>query len=77
MYTIQHTHAHHTHTHDSIYASVYTYTHCGHTDYLAKFCYDKIHALNFAIKNVWLGKVLTLMDPRKFGYQKSLLLYLM
>ena len=51
-----HTHAHHAHTHD-LYAHVYTCTHCGRTGHLAKFCYDRINALNFANKFVWLGKV--------------------
>jgi len=32
-----HTHASHVYTHDTIYAYVYTCTHCGRTGYLAKF----------------------------------------
>jgi len=36
-----HTHAYHAHTHDSMYANVYTCTHCGRKGHLAKFCYDR------------------------------------
>ena len=52
----RHTHAHHAHTHDSLYAHVYTCTHCGHKGHLAKFCYDRINVSNFANKFVWVRK---------------------
>ena len=52
----EHTHARHAHTYDSLYSNVYTCTHCVRTGYLAKFCYDRIHALNFVIKNIWVRK---------------------
>ena len=52
----RHTHAHHAHTHDSLYASVYTCTHCGRKGHLAKFCYDRLNTLNFVSKNVWVRK---------------------
>ena len=63
----RHTHASHVHTHDTLYASVYTCTHCGHMGHLAKFCYDRINVSNFANKSFGLGKVLTLMDPKRYG----------
>ena len=72
----RHIHAHHAHTHDSIYAHVYTCTHCRRKGHLAKFCYDRVHNVNFANKFVWVKKVANLMDPRKCGYQNSPLLYL-
>ena len=50
----RHTHAFHVHTHDTMYARVYTYTHCGRKVHLANFCYDRIHALNFTSKHVWV-----------------------
>ena len=34
----RHTHAHHAHTHDSLYARVYTCTHCGYKGHITKFC---------------------------------------
>ena len=43
----RHAHASHAHTHDSMYAHVYTCIHCGRTDYIARFCYDRIHNSNF------------------------------
>ena len=53
---LRHTHAHHAHTHDSMYAHVYTCTHCDRKGHLAKFYYDKINDLNFTSKNVWVKK---------------------
>ena len=58
-YKLRHTHAHHAHTHDSMYAHVYTSTHCGRKGHLLKFCYDRINDSNFANKLFGLGKVLT------------------
>ena len=63
----RHTHVSHAHTHDTMYARVYTCTHCGCKDHLAKFCYDKINVLNFASKNVWVRKGVNPENPRKFG----------
>jgi len=37
---------------DTMYAHVYTCTHCGRKGHLAKFCYDKINILNFTKKFV-------------------------
>ena len=73
----RHTHAHHNHTHDSLYANVYTCTHCGRTGHLAKFCYNRLNALNFVNKNVWVRKGANPGGPKKVWDQNLLLLYLM
>ena len=72
-----HTHAHHAHTHDSKYAHVYTCTYYGRKGHLAKFCYDRVHNVNFANKFVWVRKGANPIDPIEYGYQNSLLFYLM
>ena len=64
-----HTHAH---THDSMYASVYTCTHCGRKGHLGKFCYDRIHALNFASNHVWVRKGTNYHGPKKVWVPKSI-----
>ena len=71
----RHTHAHHAHTLDFMYVRVYTCTHCDRKGHLVKFYYDRIHVLNFTCKNIWVKKGAN-PDPRKFGYQKPLLLHL-
>ena len=73
----RHTHAPHIHTHNTMYAHVYTCTHCGRKGHLAKFCYDRVHDVNLANRFVGLEKELTPLDPKEYGYQKSLLFYLM
>ena len=50
----RHTHASHVHAHHTLYAHVYTCTHCGRNDHLAKFCFDRIHDVNLANKFVWV-----------------------
>ena len=62
-----HTHALHIHTHNTMYAHVYTCTHCGRKSHLAKFCYDRIHDSNFVNKFIWVRKMLTPMDPKSMG----------
>jgi len=52
----RHTHASHAHTHDTMYAHVYTSTHCGRKDHLAKFCFDRINDSKFANRFVWVRK---------------------
>ena len=52
----RHTHASHVHTHNTLYAHVYTCTHCGRKGHLAKFYFDKIHDVNLANKFVWVRK---------------------
>ena len=64
----QHTHASHAHTYDIMYAHVYTYTHCGCKDHLAKFCYDRLNDSNFANKFDWVRKGATLIDLIRYGY---------
>ena len=66
----RHTHASHAHTHDSLYARVYVCTHCDRKDHLAKFCYDRIHALNFASKNIWVRKGANPEGPKKVWVPK-------
>ena len=61
----QHTHTYHAHTHDPIYSTMLTCTHCGRTGHLAKFCYDRINAINFASKNVWVRKGTNPHGPKK------------
>ena len=63
----QHTHAHQAHTHDPMYSNMYICTHCGRTGHLAKFCYDRIYALNFARRMFGLGKALTLWTEENLG----------
>ena len=52
----RHTHAPHIPTHNTMYAHVYTCTHCGRKGHLTKFCYDKLHDSNLATKFVWVRK---------------------
>ena len=73
---IRHTHAPHVHTHNTMYAHVYTCTHCGRKGHLAKFCYDRIHDSNFINKFVWVRKGANPHGPKRDGYQNPLLFYL-
>ena len=66
----QYTHASHLHTHDTMYAHLYTCTHCGRTGHLAKFYYDRIHNLNFANKFVWVRKGANLHGLKKLWVPK-------
>ena len=59
-------------THDSIYANVYTCTHCGRAGHLAKFCYDRLNVLNFASKNVSVRKGANPYGPKKVCVPKSI-----
>ena len=52
----RHTYAPHAHTHNTMYAHVYTCTHCGRKGHLTKFCYDRLNTSNFASKFVWVRK---------------------
>ena len=58
-------------THDTMYAHVYTCTHCGRTAYLAKFCYDRIHDSIFANKYVWIRKCVNPHGLKKVWVPKS------
>ena len=44
--------ARHDHTHTHKHPKVYKCIHCGRKGHLAKFCFDKMHHVNFANKNV-------------------------
>ena len=70
----RHTHAHHAHTHDSLYARMYTCTHCCHKDHLAKFYYDRIHALNFASKNIWVRRATNPHGLKKVWVPRTILI---
>jgi len=70
----QHTQAPHIQTHNTMYAHVYTCTHCRRKGRLAKFCYDRYMIQILQIDLFGLGKELTLMNPKEYGY---LLFYLM
>ena len=64
---LQHTYTHHAHTNDSVYAHVYTCTHCGRKGHLAKFCYDRIIIQILQISLSGLGKVLTPWTQESVG----------
>ena len=74
---LRHTHAPHVHTLNTMYAHVYTCTHCGHKGHLARFCYVRIHDENLANNFVWVRKGTNPYDPKGNGYQRPPLLYLM
>ena len=67
----QHTHASHAHTHDTRYAHVYTCTHCGRKGHLARFCYDRVHNVNFANKFVWVRKGTNPHGPNRVWVPKA------
>ena len=58
----QHTHASHVRTHDTMYAHVYTCTHCGRKGHLVRFCYDRLIISNFANNGVIERKNHTLQE---------------
>ena len=66
----QHTHASHVHTHDTMYARVYTCTHCGRKCHLIKFCYDRLNILKFSNKFVWVRKSANLHRLKKVWVPK-------
>ena len=61
----------HNHTHTHIHPKVYKCTHCGRKGYLAKFCYDKMHHINFANKYVWVPYKTNPQGPKKKWVPKS------
>ena len=65
------------HAHNTLYAHVYTCTHYGRKGHLIKFCFDRINDSNFANRFVWIKKGANPHGPKKYGYQKPLLFYLM
>jgi len=60
-----------------MYARVYTCTHCGRTGHLAKFCYDRINALNFASKLVWVRRGTNPYGPKKVWVARSIPIFFM
>ena len=68
------THASHVHAHNTMYAHVYTCTHCGRKGHLAKYCYDKIHDVNLATKFVWVRKGANPHGPNKVWVPKVTLI---
>ena len=67
----RHTHAYHTHTNDSMYAHVYTCTHCGRKGHLAKFYYDRINDSNFANKFICVRNGTNPHEPNRVWVPKS------
>jgi len=67
----RHTHAAHVHTHNTMYAHVYTCTHYGRKGHLAKFCYDRVHNVNFANKFVWVRKGANFHGPNRVWVPKA------
>ena len=64
--------ARHDHTHTHMHPKVYTCTHCGRKGHLAKFCYDKLHHINFANnKNVWVPYKTNPKGPKRKWVPKS------
>ena len=61
----RHTQASHVHTHNTLYASVYTCTHCGCKGLRTKFCYDRIHVSNLANNFVWVREGTNPHGPNK------------
>ena len=66
----RHTHASHGH-HYTLYAHVYTCTHCGRKGHLAKFCFDRIHDENLATKFVWVRKDTNPHGPKSVWVPKT------
>ena len=64
--------ARHDHTNTHMHARVYKCTHCGRKGHLAKFCYDKINAINFAHnKNIWVPYKANPQGPKRKWVPKS------
>ena len=54
-----------------MYARVYKCTHCGYKCHIAKFCFDRIHHLNFTNENVWVPIVTNPNGPEKIWVPNS------
>ena len=72
-YKPRHTHTSHVHTHNTMYAHVYTCTHCKRKGHLAKFCYYRLNDSDFTNRFIWVRKGGNPMDPIEYGYQNPLL----
>ena len=53
-----------------MYDRVYICTHCSRTGHLAKFCYDRINAINFVSKKVWVRRGVNSKGPKKVWVPK-------
>ena len=73
----RHTHASHVHTHNTMCAHVSLVHIVDVRATLQNFVMIGYMIQILQITLFGLGKVLTLMDPIRYGYQKSLLFYLM
>ena len=67
----RHTHAPHGHIHHTLYAHVYTCTHCGRKGHLAKFCYDRVHDSNLVTKFVWVRQGTNPHRPKRVWIPKT------
>jgi len=67
----RHTHTSHGHHHHTKYAHVYTCTHCGRKDQLARSCYDRIHVENLANDFVWGRKGTNPYGPKRKWVPKT------
>ena len=63
--------ARHDHTHTHMHPRLYKCTHCGRKGHLAKFCFDKIHHINFANKNIWVPYKTNPHGPKRKWVTKS------
>ena len=67
----RHTHAPHGHHPNTMYAHVYTCTHCGRKGHLAKFCYDRLNTPNLAKKYVWVREGTNPHGPKRQWVPKT------
>ena len=67
----RHTHASHAHAHHTMYAHVYTCTHCGRKGHLVKFYFDRINDSNFANRFVWVRKGANPHGPKRVWVPKN------
>ena len=63
--------ARHDHTNTHKHNKVYVCTHCGRKGHLTKFCFDKLHVLNFANKDVWVPYKTNPKGPKRKWVPKS------
>ena len=66
----RHTHSSHVH-HHTLYAHVYTCTHCERKGHLAKFCFDRVHDCNLANNFVWVREGTNPHGPKRLWVPKT------
>ena len=64
--------ARHDHTHTHMHSRVHKCTHYGRKGHLVKCCFDKIHHINFAKKNVWVPYNANPQGPKRKWVPKFL-----